>query len=69
VGLNILGILLAWSLGRVEVHDSVAVITAIATTVVIIGARGLLVKGLLVVVVMAKGCLILLAVPSSNSDT
>jgi hypothetical protein len=61
VGLNLLGILLARSLGCVEVHDSIAVITAIATTVVVVGARGLLVKGLLVVVVTAKDYLILLA--------
>jgi hypothetical protein len=61
VGLNLLRILLAQSLRRVEVHDSVAVVTAIATTVVVVGARGLLVKGLLVVVVTAKDCLVLLA--------
>jgi hypothetical protein len=29
MGLNLLGVLLARSLGRVKVHDSVAVITAI----------------------------------------
>jgi hypothetical protein len=61
VGLNLLGVLLARSLGRVEVHDSVAVITVIATTVVVIDACRLLVVGLLVVVVTAKDCLILLA--------
>jgi hypothetical protein len=61
VRINLLGVLLARSLGRVEVHDSVAVITIIATTVVVVGAHGLLVVGLLVVIVMAKDCLILLA--------
>jgi hypothetical protein len=60
VGLNLLGILLARSLGRVEVHDRAAVVTAIATTVVV-GTRGLLIKGLLVVVITTKDCLILLA--------
>jgi hypothetical protein len=61
MGNNLLGVLLTRSLGRVEVHDSVAVITVIATTVIIVGARGLLVVGLLVVVVTAKHCLVLLA--------
>jgi hypothetical protein len=61
VGNNLLGVLLTRSLERVEVHDSIAVITVIATTVVVIGARGLLVIGLLVVVVAAKDCLVLLA--------
>jgi hypothetical protein len=61
VGNNLLGVLLTGSLGCVEVHDSVAVITIIATTVVVISARGLLVVGLLVVVVTAKDYLILLA--------
>jgi hypothetical protein len=61
VGNNLLGVLLTRSLERVEVHDSIAVITVIATTVVVIGARGLLVIGLLVVVIAAKDCLVLLA--------
>jgi hypothetical protein len=61
VGNNPLGVLLTWSLRRVEVHDSIAVITVIATRVVIISARGLLVIGLLVVIVAAKDCLVLLA--------
>jgi hypothetical protein len=42
-------------------NDSIAVITAVATTVVIVGARGLLVEGLLVVVVATKHRLVLLA--------
>jgi hypothetical protein len=58
---DLLRVLLARSLRRVEVHDSVAVITTIATTVVVVGARGLLIKGLLVVVITAKDCLVLLA--------
>jgi hypothetical protein len=58
---NLLGILLTRGRRSIEVHDSVAVITAIATTVVIGSARGLLVIGLLVVVVVAKYLLILLA--------
>jgi hypothetical protein len=37
------------------------VITAIATTVIVVSARGLLVEGLLVVVVVAKYRLVLLA--------
>jgi hypothetical protein len=61
MGNNLLGVLLTRSLERVEVHDSVAVITIIATTVVVVGTRGLLVVGLLVVVVAAKDCLVLLA--------
>jgi hypothetical protein len=61
VGLNLLRVLLARGLGRVEVHDSVAVVTTIATTVVVNGARGLLVEARLVVVITAKDCLILLA--------
>jgi hypothetical protein len=61
VGDNLLGILLARSLGSVEVHDSVAVITAVATTVIIIGARRLLIEGLLVVIVAAEYRLVLLA--------
>jgi type IV secretory pathway VirB3-like protein len=61
MGNNLLGVLLTRSLECVEVHDSVAVITVIATMVVIVGAHGLLVVGLLVLVVMAKDCLILLA--------
>jgi hypothetical protein len=60
VGNNLLGVLLHRILGRIEVHDSIAVITIIATTVVIIGARGLLVVGLLVVIVTAKYRLVLL---------
>jgi hypothetical protein len=72
VGLNLLGVLLALSLGRVEVHDSIAVITAIATTVVVVGVRGLLVVGLLVVVVTARTASFSLqssVVSSSNSNT
>jgi hypothetical protein len=61
MGDNLLGVLLARSLRSVEVHDSVAVITAVATTVVVVSARGLLVKGLLVVVVAAKYRLVFLA--------
>jgi hypothetical protein len=61
VGDNLLGVLLVGSLGSVEVHDSIAVITAVATTVVVIGARGLLVEGLLVVIVAAEYRLVLLA--------
>jgi hypothetical protein len=61
VGDNLLGVLLAGSLGSIEVHDSVAVITAVATTVVVVGARGLLVEGLLVVIVAAEYRLVLLA--------
>jgi hypothetical protein len=60
VGDNLLGVLLTRSLRSVEVHDSVAVITALATTVVVVGTSGLLVEGLLVVVVAAKYRLILL---------
>jgi hypothetical protein len=60
VGDNLLGVLLTRSLRSVEVHDSVAVITALATTVIIVGTSGLLVEGLLVVVV-AKYHLVLLA--------
>jgi hypothetical protein len=58
---NLLGVLLTRSLGSVEVQDSVAVITALATTIVIVRARGLLVKGLLVIIVVDKYRLILLA--------
>jgi hypothetical protein len=61
VGDNLLGVLLTRSLESVEVHDSVAVITALATTVVVVSARGLLVKGLLVVVIAVKYRLVLLA--------
>jgi hypothetical protein len=61
VGDNLLGVLLAGSLGSVEVHDSIAVITAVATTVVVVGACGLLVEGLLVVVIATKDRLVLLA--------
>jgi hypothetical protein len=61
VGDNLLGVFLASSLESVEVYDSVAVITAVATTVVVVSAHGLLIKGLLVVVVAAKYRLILLA--------
>jgi hypothetical protein len=50
VGNYLLGVLLTRSLRSVEVHDSIAVITALATTVVVVGASGLLVEGLLVVV-------------------
>jgi hypothetical protein len=61
VGDNLLGVLLAGSLRSIEVHDSVAVITTVATTVIIVGAHGLLVEGLLVVIVTAEYRLILLA--------
>jgi hypothetical protein len=61
VGDNLLRVLLAGTLRSVEVHDSIAVITAVATTVVVVGARGLLVEGLLVVIVVAKYLLVLLA--------
>jgi hypothetical protein len=61
VGDNLLGVLLTRSLGSVEVQDSIAVITALATTVVIVSARGLLVKGLLVIVIADKYRLVLLA--------
>jgi hypothetical protein len=61
MGNNLLGVLLAMSLRSVEVHDSIAVITAVATMVIIVSARRLLIKGLLVVVVATKDCLILLA--------
>jgi hypothetical protein len=60
VGDNFLGVLLARSLRGVEVHDSVAVITVVATTVIVVRAHGLLVKGLLVVIVAAKYRLVLL---------
>jgi hypothetical protein len=58
---NLLGVLLTRGRRSVEIHDRVTVITAIATTVVVIGAHGLLVVGLLVVIVAAKYLLILLA--------
>jgi hypothetical protein len=61
MGNYLLGVLLTRSLRSVEVHNSVAVITALATTVVIVGASGLLVKGLLMVIVAAKYRLVLLA--------
>jgi hypothetical protein len=61
VRLNLLGILLTRGGRSVEVHDSVTVITAIATAVVVVSARGLLVVGLLVVVVAAEYLLVLLA--------
>jgi hypothetical protein len=61
VGNNLLGVLLTRSLRSVEVHDSVAVITALATTVIVVSARGLPIKGLLVIIVAAKYRLILLA--------
>jgi hypothetical protein len=61
VGDNLLGVLLARSLGSVEANDSIAVITAVATTVVVVSALGLLVIGFLVIVVVAKDCLVLLA--------
>jgi hypothetical protein len=58
---NLLGVLLTRGRRRVEVHDSVAVITVIATMVVVIRAHGLLVVGLLVVVIVAEYRLVLLA--------
>jgi hypothetical protein len=58
---NLLEVLLTQGRRSVEVHDSITVITAIATTVVVDGTRGLLVVGLLVVVVAAEYLLILLA--------
>jgi hypothetical protein len=58
---NLLGVLLTRGRRSVEVHDSIAVITIIATTVIIASARGLLVVGLLVVVVVAEYRLVLLA--------
>jgi hypothetical protein len=61
VRLNLLRVLLTRVRRLVEVHDSVAVITAVATTVVVIGARGLRIVGLLVVVVAAEYLLVLLA--------
>jgi hypothetical protein len=61
MGDNLLGVLLAMSLRSVEVHDSIAVITAVATMVIIVTARRLLIKGLLVVVIATKDCLVLLA--------
>jgi hypothetical protein len=61
MGNNLLGVLLTRSLRSVEVHDSIAVITAVATTVIDVGARGLLVEGLLMVVVVAKDDIVLLA--------
>jgi hypothetical protein len=61
VRLNLLGVLLTRGRRSVEVHDSIAVITAIATTVVVVSAHGLLVIGLLVVVVVAEYLLVLLA--------
>jgi hypothetical protein len=61
VGNNLLGVLLTRSLRSIEVHDSVAVITALATTVIVVSARGLPIKGLLVIIVAAKYRLILLA--------
>jgi hypothetical protein len=57
---NLLGVLLTRGRRHIEVHDSVAVITVIATTVVIVSACGLLVVGLLVVIVAAEYCLVLL---------
>jgi hypothetical protein len=60
VGNNLLGVLLTRGRRSIEVHDSIAIITAVATTVVVIGARGLLIVGLLVVVVAAEYLLILL---------
>jgi hypothetical protein len=61
MGNYLLGVLLTRSLRSAEVHNSVAVITALATTVVIVGASGLLVEGLLMVIVVAKYHLVLLA--------
>jgi hypothetical protein len=61
MGNNLLEVLLTRSLRRIEVHDSIVVITVIATTVIVIGARGLLVIGLLVVDIAAKDCHVLLA--------
>jgi hypothetical protein len=58
---NLLGVLLTRGRRRVEVHDSVAVIAIIATTVIVIRARGLLIVGLLVVVIVAEYRLVLLA--------
>jgi hypothetical protein len=46
--------------GGVEVYGSMAVITAVATTVIVIGARKLLIEGLLVVVIAAEDSLVLL---------
>jgi hypothetical protein len=59
-GGNLLGVLLVRSLGSVKVHDSIAVINAIATTIIVISALGLLVKILLVVIIAAKDNIILL---------
>jgi hypothetical protein len=59
--LNLLGILLTRGGRSVEVHDSVAVSTDIATTVIVVSARGLLIIGLLVVIVAAEYLLVLLA--------
>jgi hypothetical protein len=61
VRLNLLRVLLTRGHRSVEVHDSVTVITAIATMVIVISAHGLLIIGLLVVVVAAKYLLVLLA--------
>jgi hypothetical protein len=61
VGNNLLGVLLTRGLRSVEVHDSVVALTTVATTVVVVGTRGLLVVGLLVVIVAAKYLLVLLA--------
>jgi hypothetical protein len=61
MGNNLLGVLLTRGRRSVEVHDSVAVITAVATMVIVVGTRELLVVGLLVVVVAAKYLLVLLA--------
>jgi hypothetical protein len=61
VGNNLLRVLLTRSGRSVEVHDSVVALPTVATTVVVVGARGLLVVGLLVVVIAAKHLLVLLA--------
>jgi hypothetical protein len=61
MGNNLLGLLLTRCRRRLEVHDSVAVITIVATTVIIVSARGLLVVGLLVIIVAAEYRLVLLA--------
>jgi hypothetical protein len=58
---NLLRVLLTRGCRCVEVHDSVAVITVIATTVVVVSARGVLIVGLLVVVITAEYRLVLLA--------
>jgi hypothetical protein len=61
MGDNLLGVLLTQSLGGVGLHDSIAVITSIAATVIIVSALRLLVHSLLVVFVVAKDGVVLLA--------